>query len=92
MNGTLKTLPVHDGSKFDWHAQTGVTEASTLGPRFSGRVWSDSSDLGFVVRSHRTGRKVLFTLESVEHDKLSGDVLCGVYRSADGVVVRVYND
>ena len=92
MDGTLKTLPVHDGSKFDWHGHTGVTEASTLGPQFTGRVWPDSADLGFAVRSHRTGRKMLFTLESEEHDKYTGDILCTTYRSTNDIVIRIYND
>jgi len=91
-NGTKSQVPVHSGSKFDWHGGVGATEASTLGPRWSGRVWPDAADVGFVVRSHRTGKTMLFTLESTELEKGSGDTLCEVFRSEAGVVIRVYND
>ena len=89
-------VPTYEGSLFSWSGTTGFVEASSLGisPGITpGRqVWSDSCDLGFKVRSPRTGEERLFTLDS-----------CGETRNAEGeltswkfvggsVTVVVFND
>jgi hypothetical protein len=91
-HATLKTVPVHSGAKFDWHEGVGATDASTLGPRWSSRVWADAADVGFVVRSQRTGKTMLFVHTGTELEKHSGEVLCATFESDSGVKIRVYND
>lgn len=65
---TLRTVPVHEGSKFTWCANSGVAELSDFRPMLDGRVWADANDTGFIVRSERTQREVLFVLNNVERD------------------------
>jgi hypothetical protein len=81
----LNDIPVHDGKLFTWHRNqfSGTTEASTLGGQMSRRVWDDAVDVGFYVTSPRTGRKVLFTLISVNHDAggLGGEITSWTYKS-----------
>lgn len=85
-------LPIHSGKRFTWTGNVGVTEASVLGRNHTGRVWPDSCDTGFIVRSHKTGTDKVF----VYHGALSrsqdvSDVYAHVYRSRDGFEVRVLN-
>jgi hypothetical protein len=90
-NRTL-TIPTHDGSLFTWHDKLGVIDASDLGRRVSARVWADSCDDGFRIRSPRTGAEQLFVFSHVEKDK-EGDVCFWEYVSHPnpGIVVRVFN-
>lgn len=89
MATTLRDVPVHDGSKFFWHQGVGSCDASDLG-RVSARLYADSTDVGFIVRSHRTGRTKAFTLARVTKD--SDEVLSWAYEAADGTKIVVYND
>ncbi len=70
-------IPIYDARRFSWDCRRGSAEASDLNshsprPRTPGtriperplwyQVWNDSADVGFNVRSHRTGRIELFTM------------------------------
>jgi hypothetical protein len=87
-------LPTHDGVLFTWHNGVGIAEASCLagGKSFAihGRVWNDSCDVGFNVRSHRTGAVKTFVYHS--DVKRENEIVLWVYRSADGTIVHVLND
>jgi hypothetical protein len=55
-------------------------------------VWSDACDLGFMVRSHKTDRLVLFTLVDRTYDS-EGDLMACIYAGYDcNFTVAVYND
>lgn len=99
-------IPEHPGEMFSWFRDHGVAMVSdfprlprvtgqppvwgTCGP-VVGQVWSDACDLGFMIKSQRTGRSVLFLLENDERSE--DGVVAWNYRSEDGAVtVRIYND
>lgn len=90
-------LPVHDGQLFSWSGKTGYIEASELArvgcsaDRIAGRVYGDASDCGFLVRSHRTGRTMLFVETSSVRDG-DGDVVAFRYTGEDGIAIEVFND
>lgn len=101
MEKVLSSVPTYEGVKFSWDKLLGFCEVSELhthpGHAFFQRVWSDSGDVGFFVKSHRTRRCVLFTLEDVDRDesditswnfveyKMSKDV-------SEPVRIKVFND
>jgi hypothetical protein len=68
MTKILSTVPVYDGKLFSWSKSTGTTEASTLSPNLYpwGRLERDALDVGFYVRSHKTGVTKLFVLVDCE--------------------------
>lgn len=92
-------VPCYDGAGFDWHgaklARKGFAEASSLGlppgKEPGERVWADSADVGFVVRSHRTGVEALFTLVGPEY-VFEGQVSGWYFVSDAGVGITVFND
>lgn len=89
----LPNVPTHSGAAFTWHAGGGCTDASDLTPSGRGyakRLYPDAEDVGFCVRSHRTGQVKVFSFVDTEEE--DGELVCGVYESSDGVVVRVFND
>jgi len=90
MANLLRNVPTHDGSRFFWHMGVGSADASDLGRVISARLYADSTDVGFIVRSHRTGRTKAFTLARTTKD--SDEVLSWTYESADGTRIVVYND
>lgn len=101
MEKVLSSVPTYEGVKFSWDKLLGFCEASELhtppGQAFFQRVWSDAGDVGFFVKSHRTGRCVLFTLEDVERDESDitswNFVECNVDRSVrEPVRIKVFND
>jgi hypothetical protein len=62
-------LPVHNGDIFSWHGQEGVADISDLGKgEVIGRIWSDACDVGFYIKSPRTGREKLFTMSEKVFD------------------------
>lgn len=86
-------IPTHEGHKFTWGDGTGVAEASDFGPHgtvWMAQVWSDACDVGFNIRSHKTGSVKLFTL--VNEESHEGELVSWVFRSEDGVEVVVLND
>lgn len=85
-------VPVHCGKKFSWNGTRGATEASTLGPSFVGHPLVDHRVEAFKVRSHKTGRELLFTRRRVLTNE--GEVT-GWEFSTQGVrpiIVTVFND
>ena len=84
--------PVHDGLSFTWLKNHGTACISDLNRTVHGRVWKDAADIGFVVRSHRTEREVVFTMLEREYDH-EGDTTGWLYQSYCGkFTIRVYND
>lgn len=85
--------PTHDGSKFTWRNGHGSCELSDFMPsHFSGRVWSDAADVGFYIRSHKTGASKLFLFRE-EHKDGEGDVTHWVFAEHGGpTVVTIFND
>jgi hypothetical protein len=77
-------------------------EASTLRAGFPGRrtfgpVYDDACDMGFVLESHKTGRKMTFVINKVDKDR-DGDIAgwwltaAAVKDRALGIKVLVIND
>jgi hypothetical protein len=65
-----KQIPVHDGRLFAWEGNVGACDRSDLGPKgMCDRIYDDACDVGFYVRSHKTGKYVLFVLHHQEPTK-----------------------
>jgi hypothetical protein len=85
-----KTIPVHSGNLFAWQGRYGFTEASTLGLRVTGKVWSNTNEQGFYVVSPKTGTHKLF-VEKGERT-VGDDVVAWIFKTQDGITVEVLND
>ncbi len=87
-----RSLPTHDGNVFHWSGNRGVVDASDLscgGTRpIDGRVWNDACDVGFRVKSQRTGNEVLFVQDCVKCDA-EGEVTATEYVSQSSPVVKI---
>ena len=85
-------LPTHDGKLFDWTGNVGMAEASDLGRNFTGRVWNDACDTGFIVRGKR--EDVVFVYQgALSHSSDISDVYGFRYKSLDGrFQVDIIND
>lgn len=90
MNKLLRNVPVHDGSKFYWHMRVGSADASELGAVISTRLYADAADVGFIVRSHRTGHTKLFSY--VGNETVAGEVVTWTYAASDGARIIIHND
>jgi hypothetical protein len=73
-------LPVHDASIFSWNGNTGVAEMSDLEAPGDAQVWDDSCDVGFILKSPKTGTEVLFTFVSEVKDA-EGEVQAWIYQN-----------
>lgn len=85
------SVPVYSGEDFAWEGREGAAFASELAPtggRIMGRLYRDSVDEGFVVRSPRTGRSKLFFLVDVDW---VNDRRVFRFETIDGIRVRVHN-
>lgn len=85
-------VPVHSGDDFTWEGREGCAFTSDLiagNQRLMGRLFRDSIDEGFFVRSHRTGKSKLFFLVDLD---LVNDTRVFTFETVDGIKVRVYND
>ena len=79
-------VPSYSAASFRWHGKEGTAEISELNPgaHYTGRrgidarVWNDACDVGFIVRSPRTGNEILFTFEKVSDN--DGEVTHWLYR------------
>lgn len=68
-------------------------------PQVLRQLWNDSMDLGFGIRSHKTGRVVFFTLKNIWRDD-EGDVIRWVFDvfnptqhpDLEGLTATIYND
>lgn len=89
----LRNVPIYSGARFTWNGDKGTTFISDLVEKrwevFSG-LYDDADDIGFWIRSHRTGVKKLFTLVESPKDN-EGETISWVLK-CDDLVVVVYND
>jgi len=88
-------LTVIDGRTFTWAGECGTCNASDImGGLLHQRIWDDSCDVGFFVKSHKTGRQVLFTHTKDVHEA-EGDLIKSVYTSYGSdreIRLYIYND
>jgi len=80
----MKIFPIEYASKeFTWTGNNGVSFLTDLcgpnGQLFS-RLYDDACDVGFDVRSEKTGRAVTFVL----HEQTNSDPCEWVFHSVDG--------
>ena len=76
----LNSIPVHDGSLFEWEGQEGLTDLSVLtqerpNTRMMDRIFDDACDMGFYVKSHRTGASQLFVREQTHLEPGYSDII-----------------
>lgn len=97
--------PVIHSSKFAVSRGKFTAEASSFGslsearsafgsPLFLRAAFDDACDVGFQIESAKTGKKVLFTLERVQHDR-EGDVVAWhfkSYRPSGSWSCTIFND
>ncbi len=88
----LPNVPAHDGSKFNWTGRHGCADMSDFRCPLAGRLYADACDVGFVVTSGRTGRKVVFTQTAGPGEDSDGEVGSYDFTSAEGFRVTVFND
>jgi hypothetical protein len=89
----MLNVVVYDASRFAWKGNEGVAFASDLGTQFRNRIWQDSCDVGFKVKSPKTGRTVLF-IEATSPVMVEGEVSAWVFRSyreASVITITVFN-
>ena len=58
------TLVEHSSRQFSWTEKTLVSEASDLDNRHLERLYDDACDVGFSVKSERTGNVIVFVMTS----------------------------
>jgi hypothetical protein len=96
---TIKTdhLITVPSKLFSWKDGTGVTELSDLRgiamsiPRLARQVWDDSCDIGFVVESELTGKRLLFLYVSEDKDG-EGEVTGWNFVSAEVKLGKIVYD
>lgn len=79
-----------------WKADNSFTTfASGLrGFNFTGRIFNDSVDEGFVMKSGKTGREVIFNLKKIERDA-DDDIMFWSFTGVHGsktFTVKIFND
>lgn len=86
-------LPIHNAGMVTWRKgiPTGAVEASDLGPNFTGRIWNDACDIGFILKSPKTGREILMVQTGHCRDG-EGEVTIWIFESREGVMLNVLND
>lgn len=89
--------PVHGSALFSWTRGVGYAELSTLSSirRAWDRVWRDACDVGFRIRSQRTGCIKLFVLDVAETKRDSeGEVTSWTFRSHPDreFTIEIFND
>lgn len=88
----LPNVPAFDGSKFNWTDRHGCADVSDFRGPLVGRLYADACDVGFVVISSRTGRKVVFTQTGGPGEDTDGEVGSLEFSSPEGFRVTVFND
>lgn len=81
----------HKADEFTWRGKVGITEVSSLGRPWIGRLFADACDVGFHVKSTRTGAvRAFFLTRQVASE---GDIIEWVFEDRQGdVQIRVIND
>ena len=88
----LPNVPVHQGGQFSWEGNVGYADASDIGGRYYGRIYNDAADLGFKIKSGKTGRVLTFFFVGNKRDD-EGDLLYTEFQTTDGkFTIRVNND
>lgn len=89
-------LRIIDAADLTWTGNRGACDASDLPRDTVRRVYRDACDVGFIVRSPRTGRKVLFThREDVYHGAGEDrELVAQVFGEDDGLdlTITLFND
>ena len=91
----MKPTPLFNASSFAWTKLHGVTEASTVSMTYLGRVYDDTADIGFSMRSDRTGEIVVFALTETKRnddDDITGWEFVCVSKDAPAMTVSIFND
>lgn len=88
----LLDVPVHAGSMFNWNGQHGCADISDFRGPLTGRLYVDACDVGFVVTSGRTGRKVVFTLVAGPSKDRDSEVGSYDFKSTEGFCITIFND
>lgn len=73
----------------------GVSEVSSLPEHLVSRVYNDACDMGFMVRSPKTGKVLLFTVKGVLRGGENGTEYQGsVYEDTSGLgySIKIFND
>jgi hypothetical protein len=88
-------LPTHPSQLFSWQGRCGYADMSDL-QFIRGRVAGRCTDapgvteLGFYVRSHKTGAEKLFVEAGAR--VMEGDVVSWLYKTTDGFTIEIFND
>ncbi len=70
-----------ESSLFNYRNGSFSAEASCLGKRnLAALIYDDAADVGFLMKSARTGKKVAFSLSKIVKDN-DGDIQCWEYVS-----------
>lgn len=107
MKTPLPSVPVHDGSVFTWakwlngskrgtFTGRAMVEVSTLGrQRPWTQLWDDAADVGFQVRSPKTGKVRTFALAKIARSEVN-EVTHWEFASYDDIdnplFITVFND
>lgn len=90
----MKLQPlIYCSSKFTWRGNTGYADISDLSGKMAphGLIYDDAIDVGFTVKSARTGREVEFVHTHPEYD--DGELVKEHYVSTGGNYnIILFND
>lgn len=97
-----KNIPVIDSDNFTYDEtdRAFVTFASDVSRFHPVRIYDDACDVGFFLRSVKSGAKILFVEREVEYDT-DGDIVCWIFSAyclhenpehLRDLIVRLYND
>ncbi len=78
-------LPEVTSDKFSWCGPIGVADASDLGRHIPARVYDDACDAGFILKSTRSGRRLLMTECDAKRD-IDNDVIAWRYACAGELI------
>jgi hypothetical protein len=77
--------------RFSWKDGHGLADASEIGAESIGLIWNDKIDVGFYIRSEKTGKEKIFYLKSVQRDE-DGTILIWNYIDDFGCIkVTIFN-
>lgn len=91
------TAPIHTSDFFTVHGKSLITEISDLPRPVMGQIYTDACDLGFFVKSERTGKIEGFRMREEKRD-VDGDIQVWILEPVNftlrnkGVEVHVLND
>lgn len=87
-------IPVYNGDLFTYDPASNVlsVEASNLssvGVRFDAKIFKDSSDTGFYIKSPKTGVKQLFVFDKFDYDSEGVEIIGSQFKSYTGDKLQV---